>query len=118
MNRNKNKTSFNDMLDKLLIILVILFFIGNGCTTKEKKSEECYYNQPRNCQQYLETEVKSRGSLLALDGIVVLEDWTFYLTYFDNVTKKITEKYVKVNCNCDILYFDDSKPPEMITPFN
>jgi len=118
MNRNKNKTSFTDILDKSLIHLLLLFFIVNGCTTKEKKTEECYYNHPRNCQQYLEVEVKSRGSLLALDGIVVLEGWTFYLTYFDNVTKKITEKYVKVNCNCEILYFDDTKPPEMTTPFN
>lgn len=118
MNRNKNKNSFTVILDKSLILLVILFFSGNGCTTKEKKVEDCYYSKPRSCVEYLEAEVKRRGSILAQDGIVVFRDWIFYLTYFDNVNQKISEKYVKVNCKCEILYFDDSKPPEIVTPFN
>ena len=75
------------------ILLLILFFSGNGCTTKEKKVEDCYYSKPRSCQEYLEAEVKRRGSILAQDGIVVFKDWIFYLTYFDNVNQKIKNEY-------------------------
>ena len=90
----------------------------NGCSSVNKKEEECYYEKPKSCQPYLEREVESRGSILALDGTVPLEGWIFYLTYFDSVEQKITEKYVKLNCKCEILYFDNKKPQELSTPFN
>ena len=94
------------------------FFVVNGCSSVNKKEEECYYEKPNSCITYIEREVKNRGSSLAFDGIIPLEDWTFFLTYFDFVENKITEKYVKLNCKCEILYFDNKKPQELTTPFN
>ena len=44
------------------------------------------------------------------DGIVPQENWTYFLTYFDSNTNKITEKYIKMDCNCDLIYFGDEDP--------
>ena len=44
------------------------------------------------------------------DGIVPQENWTYFLTYFDSNTNKITEKYIKMDCNCDLIYFGDNDP--------
>ena len=118
MNNEINKISFVDIKLKSKLIILVLFFVVNGCSSVNKKEEECYYEKPKSCQPYLEREVESRGSILALDGTVPLEGWIFYLTYFDNVEQKITEKYVKLNCKCKILYFDNKKPQELTTPFN
>ena len=38
--------------------------------------------------------------------------------YFDNVIKKFSELCIRDSCKCEILYFNDSKPPEIVTPFN
>ena len=118
MNNEINKISFVDIKLKSKLIILVLFFVVNGCSSVNKKEEECYYEKPKSCQPYLEREVESRGSILALDGTVPLEGWIFYLTYFDSVEQKITEKYVKLNCKCEILYFDNKKPQELSTPFN
>jgi len=118
MNNEINKISFVDIMLKSKLILLVLFFVLNGCSSAEKKVEECYYEKPNSCITYIEREVKNRGSSLAFDGIIPLEDWTFFLTYFDFVENKITEKYVKLNCKCEILYFDNKKPQELTTPFN
>ena len=92
MNNEINKISFVDIKLKSKLIILVLFFVVNGCSSVNKKEEECYYEKPKSCQPYLEREVESRGSILALDGTVPLEGWIFYLTYFDNVEQKITEK--------------------------
>ena len=118
MKSNKNKISFIDIKYIYIIVYIIPLLFDIGCNPLEKKEKECYYKRPENCQTYLESEVKKRGSVLARDGIIIIKGWTFYLTYFDNIEKKIAEKYVKVDCNCDIIYFDDSKPKEITTPFN
>ena len=120
MNNEINKISLVDIMLKSKLIVLVLFFVVNGCSSNKKKEEECYYDKPRSCEKYIDTEIRSRnmGSSMPSDGIVLIKDWIFYLTYFDNVSQKITEKYVKVNCKCEILYFDSKKPQELRTPFN
>ena len=49
-------------------------------------------------------------AILPSDGIILLENWTYFLTYFDSNTNKITEKYIKMDCNCDLIYFGDEDP--------
>ncbi len=120
MNSDTNIISFNENMLKSKFILLVLFFMINGCSSDRKKEEECYYDKPRSCDKYIDTEIRSRnmGSGIPSDGIVLIKDWIFYLTYFDNVSQKIEEKYVKVNCKCEIIYFDNNKPQELRTPFN
>ena len=51
-----------------------------------------------------------KGSVMPPDGIVPLEDWTYFLAYFDSNTNQITEKYIKMDCNCDLVFFGDEDP--------
>ena len=78
--------------------------------SSKKEEEECVYNHPRNCEEWISQEVFKRGSNLPSDGIILLENWTFFLTYFNNKTSKISNEYVIVDCNCEIVYFGNDDP--------
>ena len=91
-------------------IAIILFLVNISCTNEKKNEAECSYELPRGCEDFIGLEIFNRGSRLPADGIVLLEGWTFYLTYFDSGTNDITEKYITVDCNCEVIYFGDDNP--------
>ncbi len=89
---------------------ILLIFFTNSCNSINKEEKNCYYSHPRNCEQFISQKIFKLGSRLPSDGVILLEDWTFYLTYFDTNTSKISEKYIKMDCNCEIVYFGDENP--------
>ena len=56
------------------------------------------------------TEISKEGNSLPGDGMVYLEDRTFFITYFDVNSSKIIEKYLKIDCNCELIYFNEKNP--------
>ena len=105
------RKKFLSNIFKIKSLLTILLYLGlNGCSSEKKNEKECSYELPRGCEDFIGLEIHNRGSRLPGDGIVLLEDWTFFLTYFDNNINDITEKYIKVDCNCEVLYFGDNNP--------
>ncbi len=111
-----NNTMKKKSLSKIILLKLLLVFVlclaDFGCTNSKKIEEECSYTHPRGCEDFIGLEIFNRGSRLPADGIVLIKDWTFYLTYFDNSLNKLTEKYITVDCNCEVLYFGDRNPYE------
>ena len=92
------------------IIVIVLFFVLISCNSSKKEEKECAYTNIRNCENFITKIVYDKGSIMPPDGIVPQENWTYFLTYFDSNTNKITEKYIKMDCNCDLIYFGDDDP--------
>ena len=106
------KKSLSKTIYLKYLLVFVLFLIAIGCTNSKKIEEECYYTHPRGCEDFIGLEIFNKGSRLPADGIVLLKNWTFYLTYFDNSLNKLTEKYMTVDCNCEVIYFGDKNPYE------
>jgi len=105
-----NKKFLSNINLSISFIVIVLFFGLLSCSSSKKEEEECVYNHPRNCEEWISQEVFKRGSNLPSDGIILLENWTFFLTYFNNKTSKISNEYVIVDCNCEIVYFGNDDP--------
>tara|TARA_B100000029_G_scaffold516356_1_gene629066 strand:- start:3743 stop:4084 length:342 start_codon:yes stop_codon:yes gene_type:complete len=104
-----NKFLSNIYLIRLMIVIVLLFVLIS-CNSSKKEEKDCAYNNIRNCEDFISKIIYDKGSVMPPDGIVPLKDWTFFLTYFDSNTSQITEKYIKMDCNCDLIYFGDENP--------
>lgn len=105
-----NKKFLSNITLSKLTLVIVLFFVLISCNSSKKEEEECVYSHPRNCEEWISQEVFKRGSNLPSDGIILLENWTFFLTYFNNKTSKISNEYVIVDCNCEIVYFGNDDP--------
>lgn len=92
------------------IIVIVLFFVLISCNSSKKEKDECIYKNIRNCQDFISKIIYEKGSIIPPDGIIPKENWTYFLTYFDSNTNKISEKYLKMNCNCELIYFGDEDP--------
>ena len=104
------KKSLSNMLNIKNLIAIVLFLAINSCSSNKKNEIDCDFSHPRNCEDFISKVVYDKGSILPADGIVFLKNWTYYLTYFDNNTNQIEEKYIKMNCNCELIYFGDDSP--------
>ena len=94
------RKKFLSNIFKIKSLLTILLYLGlNGCSSEKKNEKECSYELPRGCEDFIGLEIHNRGSKLPADGIVL-----------DNNINDITEKYIKVDCNCEVLYFGDQNP--------
>jgi len=94
------------ILQKLITQSIILIFLTD-CEIKKNK-KQCW--DVNLCIDDVRTAVKRTKNSLPGDGIVYLEDRIFYLSYFEKQSRKIIDRYVKVNCRCDVIYFGDSLP--------
>ena len=92
------------------IIVIVLFFVLISCNSSKKEENNCTYNNINNCQDFISKIIYDKGSVMPPDGIVPLEDWTYFLAYFDSNANQITEKYIKMDCNCDLVFFGDEDP--------
>ena len=104
------KKSLSNMINIKNLIAIVLFLAINSCSSNKKNEIECDFNHPRNCEDFISKVVYDKGSILPADGIVFLKNWTYYLTYFDNKSNQIEERYIKMNCNCELIYFGDDNP--------
>jgi len=104
------KKFLSNMLNNKILIGIVLLLTINSCSTNKKNEIECDFSHPRNCEDFISKIVYDKGSILPADGIVVLKNWTYFLTYFDSNTNQIEEKYIKMNCNCELIYFGDDNP--------
>ena len=91
-------------------IVIVLFFVLLSCNSSKKEEEECAYKNIRNCEKFISELIYKKGSVMPPDGIIPKENWTYFLTYFDSNTNKIAEKYIKMDCNCELIYFGDEDP--------
>ena len=62
------------------------------------------------CVEDARTAVRNSGNTLPADGIIHLKERIFFLSYFDRKTLKIINKYIELNCTCDVIYFGDKNP--------
>ena len=62
-----------------------------SCNSSKKEENNCTYNNINNCQDFISKIIYDKGSVMPPDGIVPLEDWTYFLAYFDSNTNQITE---------------------------
>jgi len=104
------KISLSNILNIKCLIAIVLLLMINSCSSNKKNEIECDFSHPRNCEDFISKVVYDKGSILPADGIVVLKDWTYFLTYFDSNTNQIEEKYIKMNCNCELIYFGEDNP--------
>ena len=105
-----NKKFLSNINLTISFIVIVLFFGLLSCNSSKKEEKECAYTNIRNCENFIAKIVYDKGSVMPPDGIVHQENWTYFLTYFDSNTNKITEKYIKMDCNCDLIYFGDEDP--------
>ncbi len=94
----------NTFYKKILFFQCILLFLM-GCEGKKKVCWDIML-----CVEDARTAVRKSGNLLPPDGIIHLKERIFFLSYFDRKTIQIIDKYVEVNCRCDVIYFGDKNP--------
>ncbi len=87
----------------ILIHMLVLFFFMN-C----KKKPKCWDRS--SCVADVRTAVRKTNNTLPNDGIIYQKDGIYYLSYFEKQSRKIIDRYVKVNCRCDVIYFGDKEP--------
>lgn len=105
-----NKKFLSNIILLNSIIVIVLFFVLISCNSSKKEEKECAYTNIRNCEDFITKIIYDKGSIMPPDGIVPLENWTYFLAYFDSNTNKISEKYIKMDCNCDLIYFGEEDP--------
>ena len=92
-------------LNKKLSFLLCILFLLKSCKEKQRACWDIML-----CVEDARTAVRKSGNVLPADGIIHLKERIFFLSYFDRKTIKIIDKYVEVNCNCDVIYFGDKDP--------
>ena len=92
-------------LNKKLSFLLCILFLLKSCKEKQRACWDIML-----CVEDARTAVRKSGNVLPADGIIHLKERIFFLSYFDRKTIKIIDKYVEVNCNCDVIYFGDKNP--------
>ena len=96
-------------LNKKLSFLLCILFLLKSCKEKQRACWDIML-----CVEDARTAVRKSGNVLPADGIIHLKERIFFLSYFDRKTIKIIDKYVEVNCNCDIIYFGDKDPSDIL----
>ena len=94
----------NSFNKNILFFIFISFFLIS-CKEKEKACWDIML-----CVEDARTAVRNSGNVLPGDGIIHLKERIFFLSYFDRKTLKIFDKYVELNCTCDVIYFGDKDP--------
>ncbi len=104
-----NKKFLSNIINQKYIIAILLFGLLS-CNNGKNDKDNCAVPNPRGCDSFIIEKISKEGNNLPGDGLIYLEDRTFFLTYFDYNINKITEKYLKIDCNCQIIYFDETNP--------
>ena len=89
------------------IMLSILILFSLGCS---KEKEKCKNEKIFACIDVVENEIKKKNSVLPTGGATQINDSTLFITFFDYSTNTISEKYVVLGCECELLYYEDEKP--------
>ena len=89
------------------IMLSILILFSLGCFKKEKK---CKNERIYACIDVVEDEIKKNNSILPSGGATQLNDSTLFITFFNSSTNTVSEKYVVLGCECELLYYEDERP--------
>lgn len=98
----------NTIFTKYIIAILLLYMIS--CNNIKNEQEKCAVPNPIGCKDFITPIISKEGNSLPGDGMVYLEDRTFFITYFDVNSSKIIEKYLKIDCNCELIYFDEKNP--------
>ena len=48
--------------------------------------------------------------MLPTGGATQINDSTLFITFFDYSTNTVSEKYVVLGCECELLYYEDERP--------
>ena len=89
------------------IMLSILILFSLGCSKEEKK---CKNEKIFACIDVVENEIKKKKSVLPTGGATQINDSTLFITFFDYSTNTVSEKYVVLGCDCELLYYEDEDP--------
>ena len=89
------------------IMLSILILFSLACS---KEEEKCKNEKIFACIDVVENEIKKKNSVLPTGGATQINDSTLFITFFDYSTNTISEKYVVLGCECELLYYEDEKP--------
>lgn len=89
------------------IMLSILILFSLGCSKEEKK---CKNEKIYACIDVVEDEIEKTNSVLPSGGATQLNDSTLFITFFNFSTNTVSEKYVVLGCNCELLYYEDEDP--------
>jgi len=90
-------------LQIFIINILSIFFLMN-CEKKKK----CW--DINLCVDDVRTAVRKTGNILPDDGIIYLKERIYFLQYFEKQSRSIVDRYVQLNCTCDVIYFEDSLP--------
>ena len=89
------------------IMLSILILFSLGCFKEEKK---CKNEKIFACIDIVENEIKKTNSVLPSGGAKQINDSTLFITFFNSSTNTVSEKYVVLGCDCELLYYEDKDP--------
>jgi len=89
------------------IMLSILILFSLGCSKEEKK---CKNEKIYACIDVVEDEIEKTNSVLPSGGATQLNDSTLFITFFNFSTNTVSEKYVVLGCDCELLYYEDEDP--------
>ena len=89
------------------IMLSILILFSLGCSKEEKK---CKNEKIYACIDVVEDEIKKNNSVLPSGGATQLNDSTLFITFFNSSTNTVSEKYVVLGCDCELLYYENEDP--------
>ena len=88
-------------------MLSILILFSLGCS---KEEEKCKNEKIYACIDVVENEIKKKNSVLPSGGATQLNDSTLFITFFDYSINTVSEKYVVLGCDCELLYYEDEDP--------
>ncbi len=109
MTKSMNKKFLSNIIYKKYILAILIFGVIS-CSSSKNDKEICAVPNPRSCDSFITEKITREGNNLPGDGLIYLEDRTYFITYFDYNVNKIIEKYLKIDCNCEIIYFDETNP--------
>jgi hypothetical protein len=103
---NMSFISIKNSIGKYIMLSILILF-SLGCSKEEKK---CKNEKIYACIDVVEDKNKKKNSVLPSGGAIQLNDSTLFITFFDYSTNTVSEKYVVLGCDCELLYYEDERP--------